>query len=816
MINKSLIVAFWVLGAFSVSAQVALSDDLVKTKLLTPYYNYVTADRELVYTQFNKSKYITGDDIWFTSWVLTPFNKRLSFSTTKLYVELWSGEKKLINRKILSVKAGTASNFIHIADSLTPGTYCFRAYTSWMRNFYDEKEFNVPVIILSPTVKNLKSTNIAIKENKALKENAKPVSKPDYDIQFLPESGHFIEGIDNVIGIKVTDVFGRGVSATVKVVDSTKNEIASFTTNQMGMSSFTIIETTNQTLHANIKLPDGNTRDIKLPKPEKQGITINTNTALPEFTWIRLQISKLSLLQKQSYTLMLHANGIVFNNYRISFTSGSSIQFKIKKKDLGNGIIYATLFNNDFGPVAERVFYNQNTTIKGRISLSTKLMENDTVKLTLTASDSLSKKEITKLSLSILPEGTLVNLFPNNLLAESRLRPGLKGDIENPGYYFEKYDTEHTIALDNLMIIQGWRKYDWPEITKGLKPKFKYPFEEGFTIKGEVKNWLKNKPELKSFISLISFKNNILLISPVDNNGQFHFNKLYLADSTYVIAAASSIKGTKWNRVLYMSIPEDTLNTPDLNQFHPVSVKKDETKDEIPNMTKGVIHLAEVVVTGKMKDPFAESFEVNPTSAKFFLTKENYAKYNSIEDILLTFFNIIVEMDQNGKYKFNMGRGISKSAGNPSIRIDNFNVHDPIELLSYPLNMVDAIAVDKAGLGGGINGNGNGSISVISRKRPLFEKVSEVNNIKRMIVKGYAQPKEYFEPKYLIQPENPDFAKYAAIYWKPELVTDSTGVASFKFVVPQPLNSFIIRAEGINFDGLIFLHQEKIELPDRK
>jgi len=820
MINKSLFVIFFVLATVSVTAQNLSKDDVIENRLLTPYDNYFAADREMVYTQFNKSRYLTGDDIWFTSWVLNPANKKLSFSTTKLYVELWSAEKKIISRKILYVKGGTASNFIHIEDSLTPGTYCFRAYTNWMRNFYEEKEFNSHITILGPTTKKINSYNSAVKDKMdvAIKfnETNKPEIKPDYDIQFLPESGHFIEGIDNVIGIKVTDPFGRGVSVKGKVVDTTNNEIVSFTTNILGMTNFMLSDVTNQIFRSIIELPDGSTREVKLPKPEKQGIAININAYRPDFVWLHLQINKLARSLNQSYILILHADGVIFDNYRIDFTTGSSVQFKIKKKNLGNGIIYATLFTNAFTPVTERIFYNQNKTLQGKISFSTNTLENDTVKLVVKATDSLSKTQFTKLSLSVLPGGTLMNHFTSNLLAESRLRPALKGDIENPGYYFEKYDTEHAIALDNLLMIQGWRKYDWPEIIKGTKPKFVYPSEETFTINGEVKNWLKNKPELKSRISLISFKNNLLLIAPVDNNGQFHFNKLFLVDSSYVIASASSINGTNWNRVLHLSIPETILKAPDFSQIQTPPVKQDEIVEDIPNMTKGVIQLAEVVVTAKMKDPFANNFDIGIMSRKFMLTKENYSDYNNVEDILTTYFNVLVTIDQEGKYKFSLELGATKAAqATPSLTIDGISVNDPIELISYPLNMVEAIAVDKSRTGGGFNGGG-GAIALTSRKLPLFDMTKDASNIKRLFVKGYSAPKEYFEPRYLIQPENPDFSRYASIYWESELITDSTGVASFKFKVPQPLKSVVIRAEGINFDGSVFLHDEKIVLPGRE
>ena len=816
MMNKFLLVTLFVFAAFQLSAQKTLTEDVIKTRLLTPYDNYFTADREMVYTQFNKSQYLRGDDIWFTSWVLNPANKQLSFTTSKLYVELWSSAKKLISRKILSVKGGTASNFMHVADTLAPGTYCFRAYTNWMRNFYDDKDFNVPVTILAPTVKKVNPDNSAALKNEALlKGTLKSGIISDYDIQFLPESGHFIEGIDNVFGVKITDAVGHGVKTTGKVSDADNNEIATYTTNQLGMSNFTIAESPNMVYHSNIVLPDGTTREVKLPQTEKQGVGININACRPNVVWVRLQINPVARALNQSYILMIHANGVMYNNYKISFKSASSIQFKLNKKDLGNGIIYATLFNQDFKPIAERVFYNQNTIIKGKLSLTTSALSNDSIKLTVKASDSSSKAQIAKLSFSVLPGGTLMNNFTTSLLSESGLRPVLKGDIENPDYYFEKNNTEHLLALDNLMMIQGWRKYDWQDITKKGTVQYTYPQENGFTINGSIKNWLKNRPELNSRILLFSPQNNILSSLPVDNEGKFRFANLYLSDSSYVIASASSVKGANWNRVLQTSIPETFLDAPDFAQVIAPPVKQETIDDEIPKLTKGVIQLGEVLITAKRKDPFSSSIYLSLMSHQFEVTKDNYIFYNTLTELLAGVFSVYVTKGQNEQYSFAMGHGLAPSQ-TPILTVDGSMVF-PDEFLSVPVSMIEAVAVDRSGTTGGSIHGLNGIIAITTRTKPLgFEMTADNTNLKRLIVKGYAAPKEYFEPKYLISPENPDYSRYATVYWKPEVVTDSTGTASFRFVVPKPIKSIYIKAEGINFEGLIFLHEEKLALQGRE
>src|ERR1035437_1744691 len=107
MMNKLILIVFLVLATISVIAQKTLTGDEIKSGLVTPYTNYFTDYREMVYTQFNKSQFLTGDDIWFTAWVLSAVNKQSIFNTSKLYVELWSAEKKMISRNILYVKGGT-------------------------------------------------------------------------------------------------------------------------------------------------------------------------------------------------------------------------------------------------------------------------------------------------------------------------------------------------------------------------------------------------------------------------------------------------------------------------------------------------------------------------------------------------------------------------------------------------------------------------------------------------------------------------------------------------------------------------------------
>ncbi len=800
-----------------------------ESKLIKPYEQYFQPGREWVYTHLNKSSYITGDDIWFTSYVLNPSNRQLNLATSKLYVELWSPQKKLVSRRILFVKEGTSSHYIHLPDSLAPGSYCFRAYTNWMRNFYTDKDLRTFITVLGNNSTN-ENTSGGRKKGKSNDRNTatnnlqSSAKDTGWDIQLLPESGTLLEGADNVIGVKATDSYGRGIQIRGKVFTGDNNEIAEVSTNEHGMGSFTIQETTNQKYILKADLPDSTKSEVELPKVEQKGITIEVNPFRADVISFRLQTNKTTRQINNTCFVAIHANGVMYKKFRFRFIRNNSIQFTINKEEIGNVILYATVFDQNLHPVAERIFYNQNRANRGKLVFKAEPAINDTIKMNVSVIDSLNKVDFTKLSISVLPGETQMSKFNNSILAESILRPAIQGAIEDPNSYFEKYDFEHLAAIDLLLLTQGWRKYDWPAILENKASDYEFPFETAFTVEGVVKNWLKNKTESNSKVSLFSPKNNLFLMAPVDNEGKYKFEKMYLEDSTWVMVSATSEKGKKWNRAIQMTIPEYSMGIPDIHQTPapPRAVK--EVPEEIPHLTKNAIRLPEVVITEKRVTAFIDNPYVWPTDKIVEVTKENYREFDNMEMLLRIRFNVRTEYGQDSVegtsgFYFNVGRGplsILSSQRNlqPIMMIDGMRVWDAQQILDLPIEYVEAVSVNKDGFGLGHGGSG-GAVSVVTRKEPFFVNDAEPTNTQKMMIHGYAAPKKYYTPKYEIIPGTLEYEKYAAIYWEPELTTDKKNNGSFKFHVPGEIKSLNIRAEGISVDGKVFLHEQKIFIPGR-
>jgi hypothetical protein len=105
------------------------------------FSSYIKAvPREEIYIQSDRSEYISGEDIWFSIFLLD----RASFKPSEskiVYFELLNRENRPIIQKKIWMERGCGPGQITLPDTLSTGTYTLRAYTSWMKNFLPYNSF---------------------------------------------------------------------------------------------------------------------------------------------------------------------------------------------------------------------------------------------------------------------------------------------------------------------------------------------------------------------------------------------------------------------------------------------------------------------------------------------------------------------------------------------------------------------------------------------------------------------------------------------------------------------------------------------------
>jgi len=789
IIVLTITIGFIVSGHFNALCQNdTIPQSAMNKQLILPYIQHNDLLKEQIYVHFNKSCYLPGDDIWFTTYVINPMTGMLNPFTKNLYVELYDLKGKQIEQKILPVNSGVANNVFYLDEKALPGQYTFRAYTNWMKNFCLTEEFDSRIEIVGD-------------ENHELSSN-----DPQYDVQFFAESGAMLEGIFNKMAIKALDPNGKSAVLTGVVIGNNNDSIAPFKLNQMGMGVFVLNPVMGTVYKAKIDLPNGKVQYVTLPAVENKGVIASVNVFLNNKIVVEVKSNAETIENGKLLYILIHNNGNVYKTLTTKLMPDlQSITFSFDRSEAGNGVNCLTVFDENFKPVAERLFYNKKTTIRGKVDIRQSIVK-DSVQFNLTVADDSGEHHQSNLSISVLPDGTVSNHFSNSLLSDVLLRSGVKGNIENPQYYFEKEDLDHSIAMDMLLLTQGWRKYDWKEIMTNNK-KLPYDFEKGFSIGGQVKNWMNGKEDKSSRVSLVSPENKLFRISNVDSTGRFLFSGLYLIDSTRIVVSASSSKGKNWNRTILASLsPDHPTNStikvkPILYYLNEAPVITEPPLKLLP----GVIQLPEFVVSADKIVPFKGSVYVSSFDKSVEITKENYARYTSLESLLFMEFNVQVTVDPEGNYKVNMGRGTKTAL--PRLIIDDIEAPDLNYLAMYSIDQIEAVSVNKNG--NAITGDG-GAIILQTRKDAINWSSSAPPNLKYLQIKGFSPHVEYYTPKYLQQPETETYRKYASVFWKPDILTDSTGIASFRFSVPKELNVVNVRMEGISENGTIYLDERKV------
>lgn len=841
MVNRLFFFLVFLQSAIGTFGQAVPQISDFENSVVESYLDHFSTSRECVYTHFNRSNYIPGDAIWFKCYVFNPKSKLPSTITSNLIVELYDPEGRLVEQKVLFVDKGVADNAFFLGVKSPSGKYTFRAYTNWMKNFFTPDEF---------------TTYITVNGNQQ-RDVLPPISK--YDVQLLPESGTMLDGITNKIAIKALDPNGNGVKLYGDIVDEKDSVIQSFELNELGMGNVQLDVTLGKKYSCRVNLPGGGTALYPVPDVSEKGLVTQVNQTKGSVI-INIVSNEKTLERDFPLYLIVHNNGIVQLAASANLSSVKKQQvIQFDKSELINGVNCITLFNQDFEPIAERLFYNSNQSIKGNIKIE-KLIKNDSLQLKLKTTNGTDDDVASNLSLSVLPNGTISNSFTTSLLAEVLLSSGLKGHVENPNYYFENQDSFRIADLDNLMLTQGWRKYNWPEILKSDQQKLKYSNENGFTIQGVVRNWKDHKSnqekqvELvsdnsdfsdivvfdsagnvsfraisddfrkrlakeKSQISMVSFDTGIYDLTDIDSMGRFSFNNMFLPDKANVGIFVLNRKGIDSGKKVFCSVLPNYSADSTFEKIPEYAVLIEDANQPI-SIISGNILIEEVRVVGQRKKQESYTNIIYETiDSKTIDVDENlYHRYQQVENLLRQRFGVRAwrEYLPGGGFvwKVDMGRGENSInlKGRPILIVDGIQVSD-LNYLFEGLSMseIESISVNKTGFGLGIRG-AYGAIVVKTRINPMSAGQGWNKPTNTLTLKGYSKPIEYYTPKYEVLPPDPLFYRHATVYWQPNVITNNEGEGDVKFKVPSGLNSVIVRVEGISDDGLVFLENMTIEL----
>jgi hypothetical protein len=137
--------------------------------------------------------------------------------------------------------------------------------------------------------------------------------------------------------------------------------------------------------------------------------------------------------------------------------------------------------------------------------------------------------------------GTIKN--SDNILSYYYFQKNLKGHVEDPGWYVEPGDSkEKALAMDHLLLTQGWIGYSWEKIINPKKTDILYKPEKLGVVSGNLTG-LFNKPKNNIKLTLLSLGKEVFVMDTLSNElGNYVFRNVPIIDSPQFAIKIKTLK----------------------------------------------------------------------------------------------------------------------------------------------------------------------------------------------------------------------------------------------------------------------------------
>jgi hypothetical protein len=809
--------------------------DVTTDKLMTTLQQWTDSiPQEKMYLHMDKPYYAINDTIWFKGYLTTSSRHQLSAISGAAYVDLIDEQNHPVKTLKLPVNSGTiAGNFV-LGDEIKKGNYHIRAYTQWMRNTDPEYFFDHTF-----TVGNPADTKLPVAAKSVLQQT---------DVQFFPEGGNLVYGLTSKVAFKAvgSDGFGKAISG--KITDNDNTEIAQVATLHAGMGTFLLKPVIGKTYTAHINFADGSTKAMLLSTPLNEGYVLSVFQPNKDSVLVRIQAS--SAMQQSTVNLIGHSSGETIFASPIKITDAATSLW-LDKRGFPSGIAQFTIFNSNSEPLNERIaFIKSNDELKVTVdSAKTITKSKEHVRINLKVADSEKRLAESTLSVAVIDEDKIPvdesaesTIFSNILLTSD-----LKGYIEKPNYYFTADTDEVNRALDNLMLTQGYRRFEWKTVNTIIDAKPTFAAEDiSSSISGLVTT-LTHKPLPDAKVKLFAVRAAVMKDTVTDANGRFKFDKMFIGDSLKFTLQARTPDNTDkaiitLDTVAQMSSQVTLRNNKNTADADIIKARLQKAMDEGKPIDLSGMHVLKQVDIRAAKKALPKIeilpqaiFTVPEGSVDKIITIPDPENYNNLRMFLQSGIQgVSIQIDEVGRKLLvdmrpaNPPPGVAETLSpflpplvpeEPAdqflgkeigIIVDGRKVRGRTEadeilegsILADDIAKIEVVRTNTA-LVNSLRGQNDRFIGFVL----LFTKTGAWRkgynpSITNVIPKGFNKVRKFYSPVYNnleSAASIPDFR--TTIYWNPYIGVDTSGKASFDFFNADGPGTYRIVVEGINANG---------------
>jgi len=761
-----------------------------------------TLNREKTYLHFDKPYYAIGDTIYFKAYVTLGPKHKLSDLSGVLHVDLIDPTNKIAQSIKLKLANGFAWGDFTLQDTLSGGNYRIRAYTRWMLNEGNYFEQVIPV----GSVHQLKIPESSIAKTVHIKP----------DIQFLPEGGNMVVGVQSKIAFKATDGNGLGVNVKCTITDNTGKVAGEFASTHLGMGYFELKPEEGKTYKANMTFADGSKSDVNLPLAKSKGIVLTVNNDSIPNTAVRVEANPIYYNENKGkdFNLLIYSGGITVT---VQFKLDSPVvSLNIIKRLLQTGVARLTLSSATDEPLCERLFFIQNYDQINLVvnSNKTAYTTKEKVSIKINAKNRADSGVMGHFSVSVIDESKVAvdENTEKTILTNLLLTSDLRGSVEQPNYYFTSATDETRKNLDLVMLTNGYRKFEWKQMPGDINSSAYLP-ENGLEINGVVKNVL-GKPLVNATASLLSLPGNQLFSTRTNDKGLFRFSPLAFTDTIQFVLQAVNAKGKTVTELVYNEEPGLEVK-PALQPYNqdiaPVmSAYLQNNEKQQEELNKAGLGKGRFLKEVKVRSIKPVKYETESLAGAGFadqvIHNKDFGNTLSLPDALSGKLMGIRFTSSGEPGGGGVPVWLGAGGGSMLVVVDGLELPPTRSNIDYlRANDVETVEVLKSGNAAIYGFRGSNGVLVITRKKGKMKDLKDIPSfgVLPITVQGYQKVREFYSPKYENKTDynHPDLR--STIYWQPELITDKEGNASFEFYNADGNGTYRVVVEGIDEKGHI-------------
>jgi TonB-dependent SusC/RagA subfamily outer membrane receptor len=646
----------------------------------------------------------------------------------------------------------------------------------------------------------------------------------DIDLQFFPEGGHFVSGLENKLAFKAIDKHGRPIEVTGEMVNMLNGEKISFNSYYQGMGEITF--TPSLADYKVILTKPVNIETVfNLPTVEAAGYTVFVDNDRED----RLIIN-LSTTQSEEEEIVV---AVVAGNKTFWLSEeyiDQNLTIEVPKKELPAGIVKVIIFNTQNTPILERIaFINKNSKVVINTDKETYRLR-EAVRTTLNISDNEGMPTTTHLSLAVVEQPYASSDRSSSILSHMLLSSELKGAIPTPGFYFNQKSPMARKALDLVMLTNGWRSYSWDEVLNPPTHNEVLNFKNQTSISGHVYD-VKGKKAANNTVQIINkFTWNADEVT-TDESGAFSYHT-QLNSSTkdgFFVSAMES------KRKLIIKLDQQQLGKA-INIGGDTSIAASRPTQSTHPSVQYINNAYQINDARILEEVLIKNKKENYKAvAKNSIVNHSLFSTHQVQRISGDKLNNMVSSGPGDMYIIAWVRQVTSvayvnkpAAGNVTLRgvpsaqgvfsggpgpalfvVDGQPMGNDYRRLNHiDGNQIESIEVLRSSNAAVIYGTqAAGGVIMINTKQPTLLNLDKKNTLSRnpVSVTTRSQNKIFYTPQYEqayeINDPTPDLRK--TLHWEPNITTDKNGEAVISFYTGDRKGAYIGMLEGIDQNGNI-------------